>query len=76
MRVNNNQTYQKSIFKRHRFLGRKVFTNHLSIPKPMCKVTIIDFGVCLTSLMFHFTSSQPHRVFVKKNSEIKNAYLR
>ena len=35
-----------------RFLRGKVFTNHLSIRNLLRNITVLDFGSCLTSLMF------------------------
>ena len=44
---------QKSLFQSRKFLKRYLLTNHHCIPN-LCNVSIIDFGACLTFLMFHF----------------------
>ena len=49
------------------FLGGQVFTGHLIISKLWCKVPVIGFDACLTSLMFHFFSSRLYRCLYQKD---------
>ena len=57
-------TTYKSLFKSSIFLGGKVFTDHLAVSELIYKVRLVDFDACLTSLVFHFTSSQSYHVLI------------